>query len=115
MDEPPEQLYNQWIRDRMEFYKRSQRSLPGMSLHSLVVGHLEQPGEVGVGGNPLGGEGGDPEGRFCLTTLSDVGVVGGKGFSLLGTVFTTVSSLIPFWWRTWVLLVAWQWSHVTAA
>ena len=22
MDEPPEQLYNQWIRDRMEFYKR---------------------------------------------------------------------------------------------
>ena len=46
--EPPEQLYNQWIRDRMEFYKR----------------------EVGAGGNPLGGEGGDPEGREPLGFVS---------------------------------------------
>ena len=40
---------------------------------------------------------------------------GGGECSLLGLVFTTVSSLIPFWWRTWVFPVAWQWSHVTAA
>ena len=28
MDEPPEQLYNQWIRDRMEFYKRVEPTEP---------------------------------------------------------------------------------------
>ena len=56
MDEPPEQLYNQWIRDRMEFYKRveptepprdnkrqsrrlkaGQQALAGLTLGSLPV------------------------------------------------------------------------------
>ena len=69
MDEPPEQLYNQWIRDRMESYKRVEPTEPP-SLHCLVVGHPEQPGEVGAGGNPLGGKGGDPEGREPLGFVS---------------------------------------------
>ena len=85
MDEPPEQLYNKWIRDRMEFYKRVEPTEPprderlvlgdastprmrfsssnGLGcLHCLVVGHFEQPGEVRAGGHPLGGKGGDLEG-----------------------------------------------------
>ena len=36
----------------------------------VVVGHPEQPGEVGAGGNPLGGEGGDPEEREPLGFVS---------------------------------------------
>ena len=71
MDEPPEQLYNQWIRDRMEFYKRVEPTepprderlvlgeRPGGCLHCPAVGHPEQPGEVRAGGHPLGGKGGD--------------------------------------------------------
>ena len=77
MDEPP---------DRMEFYKRVEPTeLPmderlvlgdastprmrfrlfewsGGCLHCPVVGHPEQPGEVRVGGHPLGDKGGDLEG-----------------------------------------------------
>ena len=54
-----------------------------------MVGHPEQPGEVGAGGNPLGGEGGDPEGRepTLISSSRDLGAFGpvsggggGKGF-----------------------------------
>ena len=85
MDEPPEQLHNQWIRDRMEFYKRVEPTEPCRD-ERLVLGDAStprmrfsssnglgdvstalwsvilQPGEVGAGGHPLGGKGGDPEG-----------------------------------------------------
>ena len=87
MDEPPEQLYNQWIRDRMEFYKRVEptepprdaaslwrcehpaHAWPGGCLHCPVVGHPEQPGEVRVGGHPLSGKGGDLEGSLGRVSL----------------------------------------------
>ena len=55
MDEPPEQLYNQWIRDRMEFYKRVEPTEPpGMSgwswalPYSILVAHVGFSGGMAV-------------------------------------------------------------------
>ena len=42
MDEPPEQLYNQWIRDRMEFYKRVEPTEPFRD-ERLVLGDASTP------------------------------------------------------------------------
>ena len=42
MDEPPEQLYNQWIRDRMEFYKRVEPTEPPTN-ERLVLGDASTP------------------------------------------------------------------------
>ena len=42
MDEPPEQLYNQWIRDRMEFYKRVEPTEPPGD-ERLVFGDASTP------------------------------------------------------------------------
>ena len=42
MDEPPEQLYNQWIRDRMEFYKRVEPTEPPTD-ERLVLGDASTP------------------------------------------------------------------------
>ena len=42
MDEPPEQLYNQWIRDRMEFYKRVEPTEPPRD-ERLVFGDASAP------------------------------------------------------------------------
>ena len=42
MDEPPEQLYNQWIRDRMEFYKRVEPTEP-LRDERLVLGDASTP------------------------------------------------------------------------
>ena len=48
MDEPPEQLYNQWIRDRMEFYKRVEPTEPPRD-ERLVLGSSSS----GLGMSPL--------------------------------------------------------------
>ena len=42
MDEPPEQLYNQWIRDRMEFCKRVEPTEPPRD-ERLVLGDASTP------------------------------------------------------------------------
>ena len=42
MDEPPEQLYNQCIRDRMEFYKRVEPTEPPRD-ERLVLGDVSTP------------------------------------------------------------------------
>ena len=42
MDEPPEQLYNQWIRDRMEFYKQVEPTDPPKN-ERLVLGDASTP------------------------------------------------------------------------
>ena len=42
MDEPPEQLYNQWIRDRMEFYERVEPTEPPRD-ERLVLGDASAP------------------------------------------------------------------------
>ena len=103
MDEPPEQLYNQWIRDRMEFYKRVEPTEPPRN-ERLVLGDASTPRMRFSSSNGLGDVStalwsvilSNPEksglaaihsvakeailkgvgaARFRLTTLSDVGVM----------------------------------------
>ena len=54
MDEPPEQLYNQWIRDRMEFYKppRDERLVLGDASTPRVISPYQ---DLGASGPVLGG------------------------------------------------------------
>ena len=90
MDEPPEQLYNQWIRDRMVFYKRVEPTEPPRD-ERLVLGE--------AGTEPLGFVSQPcrmwescalfPPGPGCFWPRLRGG---GKGLrsSLLGLFFTTV-------------------------
>ena len=55
MDEPPEALYNQWIKDRIEYYKRVEPVAPirdeqldgGPPVARLRVSHSNDRGPVG--------------------------------------------------------------------
>ena len=78
LDEPPEVLYNKWIKERMEFYKRVEpcaaprderlelvgneppsevqhQQQPRGSVRRHLASHSEQRGDQGHPGDPAGG------------------------------------------------------------
>ena len=78
MDEPPEALYKQWIKDRIEYYKRVEPVAPprdeqldlGPPVARLRVSHSNDRGAVGqmIGATPQNGV---AEGQpFFLTLIS---------------------------------------------
>ena len=93
MDEPPEQLYNQWIRDRMEFYKRVEPTEPPRD-ERLVLGDASTPRMRFSSSNGLG----DVSTALWSVILSNPEK---SGLAAIHSVAKEAILKLPFWrWRS---------------